>query len=653
MKAAVILLIFIVSMGVFGPCIMVAAETTAVPHEDPNEAQSTLDALSFLTQYADIFTLMSNGQYANASQLSEQLSHITVPGDLSYIINRYNNLTQQLNDKLKDLDTTLDNASRLLDQYRLEEARQALDHAGVVVAEAQILLNDLEDATATVSQKIGVFSAAAGSKIHQAYSVLQSMLDRLQELIDRYHQLLQQINQQYETQKNENLKATSISIALNETECVVGEYLSATGTLTSGDQALSNRAITLLLDNDEVSTVNTNSNGTYYGLIHIPYSYVNSVTIRAYYTPTGSDKGNYLGSTSRTVVVKVLYYRTILNVSAPAIAHPGLSLSVSGIVSSQSDLPLGSRSVSVLLDDLVVAQDTTDINGTFATKSTINSSTKLGNHTLTVTVSSSGLYAGASTSRNLTITKLPTTLEVSAPSFVMLPTQLHINGTVKAASGPLNNTKVLVEFAGTSATAQSQSDGSFNLTIDIPFSGILAGDQSLKLTAQPAQAWQATASKSVPVFVLNSISLGLMLVSSLAVVFVLYFRFARGKSKKITIPVEKQVNTMAPKVEMPIVVPAVVAEKKRGGLAGKVIEAYIEAISAVQSATGLSATPTMTIREYLELANVKLRDAKAPFSRLTALTEFALYSTHPTEEAAVEEAEALANTIRRNLSGVA
>ena len=229
MKAAAVLLIFVVFMGVFGPCIIVSAEASMVPHEDPNEARSTLDALSFLTQYADIFTLMANGQYANASQLSEQLSHITVPDDLSYIINRYNNLTQQLNDKLKDLDTTLDNASRLLDQYRLDEARQALDHAGVVVAEAQILLNDLVDATATVSQKIGVFSAAAGSKIRQAYSVLQSMLDRLQELIDRYHQLLKQINQQYETQKNENLKATSITISLNATECFVGGYVSATG----------------------------------------------------------------------------------------------------------------------------------------------------------------------------------------------------------------------------------------------------------------------------------------------------------------------------------------------------------------------------------------------------------------------------------------
>jgi hypothetical protein len=650
MKAAAVLLIFLAFMGVFGPCMIAAAEAS-VPHEDPNEAQSTLDALSFLTQYADIFTLMANGQYANASQLSEQLSHITVPDDLSYIINRYNNLTQQLNDKLQDLDTTLDNASRLLDQYRLDEARQALDHAGVVVAEAQILLNDLVDATATVSQKIGVFSAAAGSKIQQAYSVLQSMLDRLQELIDRYHQLLQQINQQYETQENENLKATSVTLSLNATECFVGGYLSATGTLTSGDQVLANRAVTLLLDGAEVSTVNTDSNGTYYGLIHIPYSYVNSVSIRAYYAPAGTDKGTYLGSTSPTIVIKVLYYRTVLNVSAPTVAYPGLSLTVSGTVSSQSGVELSLREIKVLLDGDLVAQDTTDANGTFVTKSTINASTKLGNHTLTVTVAPSGVYAGASITRTLAITKVDTTLEVSAPSFVMLPAQLRINGTVKGMSGLLSGATVLVEFAGTSATTQTLSDGSFNLTVDVPFSGILAGDQPLKITVQPAQSWQAATSKNVSVFVLNSVSLSLMSVSSLAVVLVLYFRFARGKSKKAIMSVETQATVVAPKSEVAIVVPTVVAERKLEGLAGKIVKAYIEAISAIQSTTSIAATPTMTLREYFDMANPKLRDTTEAFSRLTALAEITLYSTHPVEESAVNEAEELANIVRRKLNG--
>ena len=47
---------------------------------------------------------MASKQYDNASQLSEQLSHITVPDDLSYIINRFNDLTQQLITQLNDLE---------------------------------------------------------------------------------------------------------------------------------------------------------------------------------------------------------------------------------------------------------------------------------------------------------------------------------------------------------------------------------------------------------------------------------------------------------------------------------------------------------------------------------------------------------------------
>ncbi len=654
MKATAVLLVVLITVGVFGPCVIVSAEASGVPHEDPNAAQGTLDSLSFLAGYADIFALMANGQYANASQLSEQLSHISVPADLSYLINRYNNLTQQLIDRLNDLDVTLDNASRLLDQYRLGEARDALDHAGVVVAEAQILLGDLKEATSTVSQKIGVFSAAAGDKIKQAYAQLQNLLDRLQELIDRYHSLLRQANQRYNEEEIKNLKATSITLSLNATECFVGGYLSAYGVLTSGGQVLANRAVTLTLDGIDISTVNTGSDGTFNSVIRIPYKYVNSVAIRAYYAPTGNDRGTYLGATSPTVTVKVLYYRTILSISSPGAAYPGLSLSLNGVVTSQDDVPQGGRQVKVLLDGVVIAQETTDANGTFNTRSAINASVKLGNHTLAVTVAPSGLFSGATVTRILTITKLATTLEVSNPSFIMLPAQLQVNGTVKATSGPLGNADVTVVFADVSATAKTESDGTFSITIGIPFSTVLAGDQTLRVVAQPAQPWQAATGKTASVFVLNMVSVGLMLAASLAVVFVLYLRFAKGKSKKITIPVSQEVaEVTASQKEIAVTVPTVVAERKLEGFRGRVIEAYIEALSIVQSVTGVSASLTMTLREYLQSASPKLHDAVGVFSELTLLAEFVLYSTHPTSESDSKRAEELVKEIRRALNGVA
>jgi len=653
MKGLAAILVFVMLAGAFSPCILASAQVSMVPHEDPNAAQSTLDSLSFLTQYAGIFALMSAGHYDNASQLSKQLSSMTVPSDLSYVINKYNDLTQQLITQLNDLDTTLNNASSLLDQYRLGEARDALDHAGVVVAKAQILLSDLMDATTTVTQKLGVLSAAAGSQIQQAYSELQSMLARLQDLINRYYSLLEAANNRYEEIQSVHLKNTTLTLTLNATQCFVGGYVSATGALTSSGQSLANRAVTLLLDGAEFSTVNTGSDGSYHAAIKIPYRYVDSVSISAYFTPSGNDKGTYLGSTSPTIKVEVLYYRTVLNASVPSVAYPGLSLRVAGNVTSQNGNPLDMRQVKVLLDGVPVLQETTDANGTFTGKFTLNTSAKLGAHTLTVTVGSSGLYAGTSLQRNLTVTKMATTLEVNAPSFIMLPAQLQINGTVKSAANPLSNATVLIEFADASATIRTLSDGSFNTTLNMPFSAAFVGDQTLKVLVQPTQPWQASAAENCNVFVLNAVSIGMTLAVSLGVISVMYFRFAKVRTKKSMATRQDIITASTVTKEVAVVVPTAIVERKLEGFSGRVLKAYIGALAVAQSATGLSATPTMTLREYLQNVGQKLGEAQSLFAELTALAEKALYSSHAAEQADSEKAEELADTIRRRLSGTA
>jgi uncharacterized protein YukE len=110
------------------------------------------------------------------------------------------------------------------------------------VAKAQILLGDLKDATATVSQRLGVFSSAAQSKTQQAYNQLQSMLEKLNQLIERYHELLKRANQRVEEIKAEKLKHTTLTLSFNSTRCYVGSTVSATGTLTSQGEPLGNRA---------------------------------------------------------------------------------------------------------------------------------------------------------------------------------------------------------------------------------------------------------------------------------------------------------------------------------------------------------------------------------------------------------------------------
>src|SRR4030065_1201253 len=204
---AAILLAMILSAAMI-PHIPVIAELVYTPHEDPATAESVIDAYSFLTCYTDIFTLMSLRMYANATMLIEQLRFIHIPEDLEYIIQRYNNLTLELTQILENLEKLLNETSALLSQYRLNEASQTLAGAGMLVGKAEILMKDLTEATQTISSRLEVFAAPAGSKVKEAYDTLQNLLQRLRQLISDYLERLKNIKSEKTGIESKNLNPT-------------------------------------------------------------------------------------------------------------------------------------------------------------------------------------------------------------------------------------------------------------------------------------------------------------------------------------------------------------------------------------------------------------------------------------------------------------
>ena len=64
MKATVTVLVFVLVASMFMPLGLVSAELPHVPHEDPAQAESMLDSLSFESVFAG-FSLMSERQYQN------------------------------------------------------------------------------------------------------------------------------------------------------------------------------------------------------------------------------------------------------------------------------------------------------------------------------------------------------------------------------------------------------------------------------------------------------------------------------------------------------------------------------------------------------------------------------------------------------------
>jgi hypothetical protein len=628
---SVFVCVFVVSLLL--PCAAVRAQTSFVPHEDPEAAQSVMDAYSFLSQYADILGLVASKQYANASRLTEQLSHITVPADLSYVINRYNNLTLQLIEVLGELQITLDSASLLLNQYRLDEAVAKLQRAGLLVAKAEILLGDLMDATATLSARFGVFAAPAESKIRQAYDALQGILQRLTDLINQYHALLTSINRQKEEIIVKQLDPVALTLKLN-----------------SNGAFMQNRSVVLLLDGVQVAATRTSINGSFYAIMQIPFEYVHVMAAQALYTPLGNDTGVYLAALSPTVTISVTFYDTKLNVTIPDVAYPGLPLTVNGTVASKDDTPLGGRTVRVLFDGGLLGDLRSDLLGFFNLQTTVSAQTITGSHTVRFVVEPEGVYAGASEQKTLSVKKMVSAVNVQTPSFVLLPSEVRISGVASSATGPIKYAKVTVEFASTSAFAETLGDGSFNLTMNLPLNTVFGGSQSLMVTVEPEEPWQDLAQARVDVFVLNSVSVGLALVSSVCGAVVLYAMYRKSKSKREERKAQVLGSPILPRGNGVLGSVASKPEFRFEGLKGKVLEAYAKAVKSVELLTGSLLKSEMTLREFLFEVEPKLGDAFGVFAELTTLAEKALYSPHMPNAEDVSKAEELSGKIGRVLN---
>jgi len=648
MKHSVIAFLILIFAATLIPCVSVMAQIIYPPHEDPAFTEGVMDAYSFLTYYADILTLLSSKEYENATRLIEQLKNMYVTEDLQYIIERYNNLTLEFIDVLDELEKLLDEASLLLNQYRLDEAYQKLEEAGILLSRANILLRELQDATETLSELLGVFAAPAESKVREAYNKLQSLFQRLRELLDEYLRLLKNITTAALEIKREELKPTEITLNLNTTSVCVGSFVNASGILRSDGEGMQNRTVTVLLDEENIATAATSLNGSYYTLIQIPYRYVHVMTVKALYTPIGNDTGIYLGSISPQVSIEVLFCETYLETTTPAEAHPGLPITARGEVTSEDGFPLSERKVEVLFEGDILAKAETNASGLFEIRETLNPQTPTGESTLTIVVEPKGVYAGTSQSKILIIVKITCEIDLHVPSFVVLPAEMHVHGSVGSVLGPLQKATVTLEMGGSSAITKTSENGEFNVTLNMPLSPVSVGFQEIKVAVEPAEPWHASVQTKASVFIVNPANIGLASAAFISVGAVLYTRLSRFRTKRE----EAEVLEVPPPLEKSAAPSFLLKhEAKLRGVKGRVLEAYAKALKTVEAVTEISIKPHQTLREFLLETRPKVDDAFDSFSDLTILAERALYSPYEPDADEAVKAENLVLNIERVLKG--
>jgi len=633
MKRLAIILSIVIVLGILSPCFSILAQPTQVPHQNPATAKGSLDAAALMLSYANTFNLASLRQYQNARNILNELKHTDIPAELRYIIDRYNNLSEQLLTTLNNLEFLLDEATTLISRQNTGGAKEKLDEAEAATDDALFLLEDIEAATDTLSDKLGVFAASVTSRIKQAYNRLEESQHRLRQLINEFNQLRASITEVRKTQAAK-LAPTELNLSITPPSAFIGDSVTASGKLLSGGNPLPFRELAVLFDKETLAVLTTDFDGSYETNINIPYKYFANMALTTEYIPYGDDINIYQGGTSQPV--PIMHYPTFLEVSAPGTGYTGLPITIGGQVSSTNgDID---RTIKISLDDIQLAETT--VREQFSLEVTLPQQPSIGEHSLSIVVAPQERYSGASVSQAINISKLPIQIDIQTPQLVIIPKPIQISGKVYHDFGPFKDAQINLSFKNSSTTIRASASGSFTTSLESPFDLSLVGPQEITIAIQTAEPWQDSIKVKRKVLIINPASTGLILVILISLGIIAY---QRGKSR----PQEERIAPQPQLRKLPAVVPIPHPKAKPTGSKDKILLAYARGLEAIQNISGIPMTPHATLREFLKAATPLSPTASKPFTALTELAELALYSAHRLEGSVAARAEQLAVTIEK------
>ena len=236
----------------------------------------------------------------------------------------------------------------------------------------------------------------------------------------------------------------------------------------------------------------------------------------------------------------------------------------------------------------------------------------------------------------------PRIKEIDAPKVILLPHTIELTGEVYSEL-PMERATVDLEMAGLSATTTMENER-FKAELYLPLKFNIMGFQEAKLSIKPSEPWHLPTNVKTRIFVLNSASLGAILVvlASLGVVLTTRRRREKGREDKPT--------STFPKIERLV---KSAPEKSKAMLEGTketILETYFAALEIVERVTTFPMKPQMTLREFLNQTRPSIGNAADAFAELTILAEKILYSSYTPGKDESIKAEKSASKIKEMCS---
>ena len=626
--------------------------SAATPQENPDTATMVFSGISLFQFYSstldsvltknqkDIETAIQKSPFANIPPAVEDSFH--------YFLSSAGNLCSQI----LELDGSISDTEMLLQESRFTEAAAVKSAALQNLAAANANLNDIEQAVDIAGNQFQVNAAPDDSAISLSYAAVKNNIQQLTNLLDLYQSLL--LAQQQEILNESMLPSSDITINITPKSAYVGDTVNVGGTLSANGQPLGNRDIEILLNGSQYLTLTTDSQGNYLSPLQLPYWYVSTIQIQAFYYPQAGDIGAYDLALSPAVNLNILFYQAVLSLKASAQAYPGRDTVIVGHCDYGASPIPDTRNVEVSLDngpvaELVVAAD-------FSANIALPSDITVGNHLITVSVMADGRYGPAVIDTILNVVPaIPVVLTAKLPFVAFIPGRFSIRGKLTSSVGPVAQAGISITFDGKQVHAISNDDGTFFIPVSSDIGFGLFGSQTLQFTVTPSEPWPAAVTLSRKVMTVYAVNCGVffLILVLLGIILPRRLKFSIRPSAKQKLPQ----SVIATQSAFSATAASNVADNNSNDIdfpdknspAGRLFYWYRIVIRLVQKVSGLLLQPHQTLREYLDDTVKATGAAGKIILEFTRIVEMVLYSSHQVTDNDIKNGEQLARKVRENI----
>jgi hypothetical protein len=634
---------------------VLAADAPGV-QQNPQTAQETFSGIALLNYYSSsldyIIQLDQTGSDANLAKMP----FANVPQDLDTATSGFADNGTEFTSSLVNLFTLWNKQNTYIQQSRLTDAATLYTQITGQLPVAQQQLSAIESSVADTGTYLNIASLSATDGLTVAYNDVMAKLQNLSSMLALLGRPM--IPAQLSGLSGSSnptpgqlallLTPTALTLTVAPATAYVGDMVNFTGALSSQSKPLSSRTITLLLNNADLLTVQTDVNGQFHGTFSLPYLYISPMPVQAIYYPQGNDAGVYLAATSPITNLTVLFYSAKLKLQQNNTAYPGKESTVTGIFDYGNAPVPTQRSAQIYLDDALVEQFSA--GPVFSQGIMLDPKIVPGAHVVTISVPADGRYAPVMATYTLNVTLAATVLDLHMAAVGLIPGNIGLSGKLYSVVGPLADASVTITNGAASKQITTAADGSFTTKIGLGIGLSLLGTQGITLQVRPQEPWNAPLTSTKNIFMINYVTLIVILavIVGLAAYLPRRFKkwFAVQPAKNVKIP---GLILPAPLSQSKTVISPKTPENARipEGAANSVSYWYRVALKMVQSITKMMLKPHQTLREYGKEASTGLGPAGKYFMELTFLLEKRLYGNRKSDAGDIQKSQDLTLEIQK------